>query len=68
MVKDQRHDAERLLERARAARPRARTLARLAVPVIAIAVIVVPHFSSSSPTTNEDTDPTNGVPHSLPAP
>jgi hypothetical protein len=33
----------------------------LVIAVVALVVIVVPHYVSSSPVSNDDTDPANGV-------
>jgi hypothetical protein len=68
MVKDQRREAQLALARERAGRPRGRVIGRIAIAVAAFVAIVAPHFVSSSPTTNEDTDPTNGVTNDVPAP
>jgi hypothetical protein len=68
MVKDQRRDAQLALARARSRHPRGRVAGRIAVAVAAFVAVVGPHFMSSSPTTNEDTDPINGITHDVPAP
>jgi hypothetical protein len=43
-------------------RPRNGLLGAVAIAIIALLVIVVPHFISSSPVSNDDTDPANAVP------
>jgi len=62
MVKDQRQAPAPVSAREQQATQRRRVLASVVIALVALAVIVVPHFLSSSPTTGEDNDPTNGVP------
>lgn len=48
-------------EQAHRLRQRRRVIGGIALLVLAGIVIVAPHFLQTSPTTNEDTDPTNGA-------
>jgi hypothetical protein len=68
MVNDQRRVTQLALARADAGRPRRRVLGRIAIAVAAFAAVVGPHFVSGSPTTNDDTDPTNGLTQDVPEP
>lgn len=53
--------ADAVTRRARRARTRKGVAGGIGVAALAAAVIVTPHFLKTSPTTNEATDPTNGV-------
>lgn len=56
-----RSDRERVEGQAHRLRRRRHLIGGIALLVVAGTVIVTPHFLETSPTTNEDTDPTNGA-------
>jgi hypothetical protein len=62
MVKDQRLASRPARSGEPASSRRRQAVTAFVIFVVALAVVIVPHFLSMSPTTGEDNDPSNGVP------